>query len=76
MNAQKARQISSAVLTGETGSQLSDILGNIKRAAAKGEFKCWYYENIHQVVRERLTEMGYIVGTTQFDRNETLTQIE
>lgn len=52
------------------------IIAVINDAAEKGEYECWYYETITLSQRQKLTELGYSVGQTQFDRNETLTKIK
>ena len=75
MNAKEARNLASSVLTGENNSQLSEILSDIKQAANKGEFETWYYNSIRPLVRNALVDMGYEVGYTQFDRNESMTKI-
>lgn len=76
MNAKEARDTATSVLTGENNSQLAEILGAIKESVSAGKFEAWYYNSIHEVVRTRLSEMGYEVLPTQYDRNEELTKIK
>lgn len=71
MTAQEARQNAKEYNTG----QLEPIMSIIKKSAEKGEFFIWYYESLKKGTREGLEYLGYTVGPTQFERNETLTKI-
>lgn len=52
------------------------ILNRIEREAKKGSTEMWWYANISTECREKLTELGFSVGETQFDRNEVLILIK
>lgn len=72
MKASEAKKLS---LDSTKDSQLPKIYKEIKEAAQRGEVSIWWYDDINDRVRAALKEDGYKVGKTQFDRNETLTQI-
>ena len=77
MKASEARKVASDFNLNEDNSQFSEILSRIKKASEQGKFEIWYYEeSIIDIVRNKLTSLGYEVGATQFERNETLTQIK
>jgi hypothetical protein len=71
-----AKEIAELTKDANTKSnQTSEIEKSIEKAAKKGEYFCWIYFPISDDIREILTELGYEVGSQQFDRNETLTKI-
>jgi hypothetical protein len=76
MNAKEARDTATSIVTGDNNSQLSEIMGKIKKSVSAGEFETWYYGSIHDVVRTRLSEMGCEVLPAQVDRNESATKIK
>jgi len=71
MNAKEAREKSKLLNSG----QLEDVISVIKKATEKGEYFCWYYQVFKDGIREQLTDLGYTVDATQFERNETMTRI-
>lgn len=77
MTAQEARDRANAKHTSDTNSQFSKIMSQINDAVAGGKLEVWIYENsIKEPVRDKLSALGYKVGSTQSDRNESLTKIE
>lgn len=74
MKAEQMRNISNKFH--KEDNSIKQILVVIADAAEKGEFECWYYHAISLGARQRLTQLGYNVGETQFDRNEILTKIK
>lgn len=75
MNAKEAREKAKQSNVAN-GSQYSEIIKLISEASTKGEYSMFYYHSINADVRQKLTEDGYEVGKTGFDRNESLTQIK
>lgn len=77
MTAQEARDRANAKHTSDTNSQFSKIMSQINKAVADGKLEVWIYEcSIKEPVREKLKTLGYTVGATQSDRNESMTKIE
>lgn len=73
MKANEARELA---LKTVGDKQYPEIIREIVSASKKGNLECWIYYPFSEDVRNRLTEDGYSVGNTQFDRNEHLTKIE
>lgn len=76
MKADQARKKTYEVNTQTTGSQLAQIRKMISDAVSKGEYKIWFYDVIIPDVRAQLTKDGFFVDATQFERNETMTEIK
>ena len=76
MRAEESRKIAIHFNNDKNNSQLQFILNSIKKAASEGKLECWYYDNMSDFTRKSLEELGYIVGTTQYERNEVMTQIK
>ena len=75
MNAKEAREKASQKII--EGPQLAEIRKLIEKAVSKGEYHCWYYDElIHDEVRKELLSDGYKVGNTINDRNDLLTEIK
>lgn len=56
--------------------QYTDIINHIVSESKQGHLECFIYYIISDETRRLLTEDGYSVGKTQFERNESLTKIE
>lgn len=76
MHATLARRKATDFNTKEIDSQFSVIMKMIEGAVNKGEYECYVYNvPIKQSVKEKLESLGYTIGKTESDRNETLTKI-
>ena len=75
MKASEARQRAYEVNTNTDSGQLNEILSAIQKTADKGEYELWYYKSVRKDVRLKLIALGYSVGLTQSDRNESMTKI-
>lgn len=75
MTAKEAREKAQKHNTDLNGPEFINVMSVINKAANNGEYSCWFYAVISDDLRKKLKGMGYNVGNTQFDRNETLTKI-
>ena len=75
MDAKEARSKAQEINQSSNNGEFNRIINAIKRAANVGKYEIYIYEIIKEDVRKKLTEMGYLVGNTEFDRQESLTKI-
>lgn len=75
MNAKEAREKSQKNINLNSKSQLNSIIKFIEKATKESEFSIWVYEPISADTRATLTNLGYTIGNTIFERNETTTKI-
>lgn len=76
MKASEARKLADKVNVDLSSGQLSQIILLIQKEATEGGYSVWYYEKqITDKVRQTLSDMGYTVGRTQYERDEMLTKI-
>jgi hypothetical protein len=75
MKASEARNRALQVNTDSKNSQFAKIILEIEHAVSQGKYEIWFYDTILDDVRKKLTEFGYLVAETQFERNETMTKI-
>jgi hypothetical protein len=76
MKAADARRLALTKNISQSDSQYANIIDVVSKAARKGNYEMWWYENMNDDVRTKLTQDGFTVGQAQFDRNETLIKIE
>jgi len=75
MDAKEARSKAQNFNTSANNGEFDRVLNKIKKAVNVGKYEIYIYDVIKDDVRNKLTEMGYLVGNTEFDRNESLTKI-
>lgn len=75
MTAQESREKAFKHNTESNTGQLLKIQNAISKAVQNGEYSCYVYESLREDVRKKLVSDGFIVGQTQFDRNESMTLI-
>lgn len=75
MTAANARKTVEECKSNKQRDQLAKIEDSINKAVISGEFSCYVYFAIDVNVRKQIEELGYKVGPSDFDRNETLTPI-
>ena len=75
MNAKQAREQVELCKSKKQQDQLSEIENAINKAVIAGDFQCFVYFVIDVNVRKQIQDLGYKVGASDFDRNETVTPI-
>lgn len=75
MDAKEARSKAQNFNISANNGEFDRVLNKIKKAVSVGKYEIYIYDVIKEDVRNKLTEMGYLVGNTEFDRNESLTKI-
>ncbi len=75
MNAQQAKINAKESNRIAYNNQYEKIQALIKEASSLGKYEIWYYNQLNPDVKIQLNEDGFIVGKTQYERNEVMTKI-
>ena len=59
MTAKEARELATSFIEPIDGGQYKEIKACIKKAAEKGEFQTFYYEQVRKPIHTRLQQEGY-----------------
>lgn len=76
MNAQEARAKADLINTQSSNSQYARAKERIDSYTNDGKYQCWFYEEMLDAVRLKLSQEGYTVGNNICDRDGWMVQIQ
>lgn len=76
MNASEARDLTKLKSVENIEKRVEEVFVSIGKAIRNGEFKCYFYKNMHEAVITFFQDKGYQVQLKDGGRNESYYEIK